>query len=124
MPSKTKLLQWSWFRKWKKRKYIHPPAIPCPYSITELELYLSVIQEKLRNLIYSRKVFLNRKTIDILERDQEYILEDIEDERPWFIRPDMLFLVPMDTEQDIIKAKLMRDILAKEKMISILLINT
>lgn len=120
MPSRSGLLKWIKFGKKRKGKYTCPPTIPCPYSITELELYLSVIQEKLRHLAYFRKS-KNRECMNILDQNQEYVLEDSDDEQPWFIRPDMLFSVPIDTEQDILKARLMRDILTREKMISILI---
>lgn len=120
MPSRSGLLKWIKFRKQRKEKYTCPPTIPCPYSITELELYLSVIQEKLRHLVYFRKL-KDRECMNIPDSHQEYVLEDSDDEQPWFIRPDMLFSVPIDTEQDIAKARLMRDILTREKMILILI---
>lgn len=112
MPSSS-FIQWiasSTKRKGRRKKYAHPPSIPCPYSMQELELYLNVVQEKLKRLVCFGRSSTNVSS-PLLSAEPEV----------GFIRPDMLFVAPMDSEDDLLKAKMMKDILIKEKMISILL---
>jgi hypothetical protein len=117
-------------KKEKKNLFAQPAKDQgslCPYSVEELELYLGVIQEKLKRILYFGKP---RSTLlYMVKAEEEYTLEQMgihkdpnsNEEGGVFIIPEMLFSAPIDTYQDMIKAKLMQEIIVKEKMISLVL---